>query len=140
MEVSSIAYVTEESWGIGMPGDNETGVIAYNLPDRAMQGIDAQGIGYFRQLSCAKGWHDWHGRYDEWQETPILADEKWGTPGPSRLANYLNRYGFGIPVSGPIGAAIDGAISGPGSFYAYGRIGMILVVPRKRQAFFVYTG
>lgn len=146
MGVGSIDYVAEESWGFGLPGDNETGVIAYNLPESATKAIASSGLGYLRQLPCKKDGRDWHGRYYDWKETPIPADGFWGesaggTKSESpKVSNYLDKYGFGIPISKSVESAIDNAISAPGNFFAYSRIGVILIVPSKRQAFYVYAG
>ena len=139
MDVAGIESVTEQASGFG-PGGNEAGIIVYNLAETTIQGIEAEGIEYLRGLSCSRDTRDWHGRYSNWRETPILADHKWGETGALRVANYLNQYGFGISGLSPDEGSIDGAISGPGSFYSYGRIGLILIVPRSRQAFYIYAG
>ncbi|WP_378950164.1 hypothetical protein [Mesorhizobium sp. ANAO-SY3R2] len=146
MGVGSIDYVAEKTWGIGLPSDNETGVIVYNLPEDAVKAIASRGIDYLRQLPCKKDNRDSRGRYHAWKETPIPAEGNWAESAGGEksalpeVSNYLDKYGFGIRISKSVETTIGNAISAPGSFFAYGRSGAMLVVPSKRQAFYVYAG
>jgi hypothetical protein len=56
------------------------------------------------------------------------------------ISDYLNRYGFGIDVDPTVEALVDHAISKPGSFYSYGRIGVVIVIPRAKRSIFAYAG
>ena len=47
---------------------------------------------------------------------------------------------FPIQVNSSIEAMINDAISTPGSYYTYGRIGIILVIPKVRRIVFAYNG
>jgi hypothetical protein len=77
-----------------LPGDNETGLIVYELPDSTAREIQKVGIDYFTKMAPKAGdSRDWHGRYEKWQQTPILLEGS-----DHKIANYLNRYGFGISI------------------------------------------
>lgn len=148
--VTRILYAQEESWGFG-PGGNETGVIAYELPAGVSERLSREGKTFLESLPVAPDTGDWRGRYERWQQTPIEGDKDWlegdmvryGPPGTvigPRLENYLDKYGFGIEVDPAILKQINDAISHSGSLFAYGRIGVIILVPHEGKVFYVYNG
>jgi hypothetical protein len=150
LKVEKIIYASEESWGFG-PGGNETGVIVYELPDTIGEQISKVGIDYFSSLPPQSGdSHDWHGRFEKWYSTPIPYNDSWSYTESDnkttqdtfvpKIETYLLKYGFGIPLAPAIENAIDTAISKKGNFFAYGRIGMIIVIPETRRVVFAYNG
>ncbi len=146
MGVSKILYVKEESWGPG-PGGNETGVILYELPDSVAEEIQSVGVKYFAKLpQKLRELGEWRGHYERWQHTPIRIDQHWAdhevisTKSTPKIADYLNRYGFGISIDPLIERDINKAISRPGSFFAYGRIGILIVIPDIRRVIYAYNG
>lgn len=150
LRVTKVLYALEESWGFG-PGGNETGVIAYELPADVALSIERGGKQFLERLPVAPYAGDWRGRYENWELTPIKGHKEWsegklsrhGPPGAvtgPQLENYLNKYGFGIDVDPAVLNQINAAVSTPGSLFAYGRIGVIIVVPKERVLFYVYNG
>lgn len=150
MGVWLVTYTLEESWGFG-PGGNETGVIAYALPEGTAERIEEGGIPYLATLKpevMPNSRNRWRGIYEEWKATPM--DAKWvngkanleyvGGQDISGIELYLNQYGFGINVDSDVINEINTAIRNPGSFYAYGRTGIIIVAPKVHKVFFVYSG
>jgi hypothetical protein len=141
--ISTIVYSQEESWG-GGPGGNQTGIIVYELPDGVSKKIQNEGIEFLNTMPQNSGsTYDWHGRYEKWESTPILLDGSDGNTNSTKsyeIAKYLNRYGFGIPVDQQVEREINDAISKPGSFVAYGRIGLLIVIPVARRAVYAYNG
>ena len=149
MQVSQVIYVEEETWGFG-PGGNETGFIMYDLPSDIAQKVGDQGIEYLSSFPSAN-WGQpsgWQGKYHDWKSTPISLDNKqWfeipvdnqQTSNP-QLSNYINRYGFGIAVRPDVETIFNEVIAAPGSYYAYGRIGVIVVAPSVQKVFYVYVG
>jgi hypothetical protein len=147
LNASTVLYAAEQSWGLPfflLPGDNETGLIVYELPDGTAKEIQKIGIDYFTKMPQKAGdSRDWHGRYETWQSTPILlegSDSGTNTTNSSEIANYLNRYGFGISIDSQIEQEINKAISKPGSFAAYGRNGVLIVIPDIRRVVYAYRG
>ncbi|MBT9097385.1 hypothetical protein KFZ76_06630 [Methylovulum psychrotolerans] len=51
-----------------------------------------------------------------------------------------NVYGFGIPIDSLIESELDTAIAKPKSYFAYGRIGIIIVIPDARKVIYAYNG
>ncbi len=140
--VNKILFAAEDSWGFG-PGGNETGVIVYELPEGVAEEIRHGGTDYLAKLPPRSGSnHDWHGRFERWQSTPITSDRAWFAEKDAspRIANYLNQYGFGIPIDVQIERDIDDVISKQGSYFAYGRIGMLIVIPEIHRVVFAYAG
>ena len=96
------------------------------------------------------GYAQWQGRYGEWQETPILSDPDWEDPFQDRnmattifapkIANYLDKYGSGIVIEPEIEREINEAISKSGSYLAYGRFGILIVIPDVRKVVYAYRG
>lgn len=149
LEMGKIEYQLQESWGIGGPGDNETGFVVYQLTDESAGWARAQGSTLTTQLpEGAKCW----------RPTPVEKDA--GTPddlnrwtGPLQeesqeraaskpnIADYLDRYGFSIPVEKARMIEVDSAIQNPGSFYCYGRGGSLTIVdPGRGKVYFAYAG
>lgn len=54
LDVSTIAYSKEESWGFG-PGGNEAGIRVYPLPERVSKEIEARGIDFFNTMPPQHG-------------------------------------------------------------------------------------
>lgn len=149
MNVSSILYTQEMAWGFG-PGGNETGFIMYELPENIAERVRNEGLEYLSSFPSARLGkpHGWQGKYRKWNTTPIPREDKsWFkiqpdgglTPAP-QLSNYINRYGFGIPVRPDLETMFNEIIAAPGSYYAYGRIGVIVVAPSVQKVFYVYVG
>ncbi len=148
--VSEILYSNEELYGLG-PGGNETGIIVYKIPNDTVKEIELLGIDYFTRLLPNSGSrYEQRGQYSEWQETPISSDPDWKdkvqtqTPdsvvSPPKLADYLDRYGWEIKIEPEIEQEINEAVSSPGSYFAYSRAGMLIVIPSIEKAVYVYSG
>jgi hypothetical protein len=151
MNVSWISYVAEESWGFG-PGGNETGIIVYPMPDALKDGLSDGGIAWLAAMPPNKR-SGWQGRYFDWHETPFAApDDPDGLniwDGEARaescghgagIARYMFRYGFCIPFDHGIEGMVNRALAAPGSYYAFGRIGMIVLIPAEKRIVYAYNG
>lgn len=144
LQVRQIVYANEEAWGFG-PGGNEAGIVAYALPERVANTIQAAGLPYFANLppNRNRAERDWRGRFSDWKTTPVEPGPHWKPdPGSGRydIYQYICAYGFCIDIDERIGQEAAAAVNEPGNFYAYGRIGMIVVAPRMRRVFFMYNG
>jgi len=127
--VEKVLYAKTKSLGFG-PGGNESGVVLYELPSHvsgANPSILAPEL--------------------RWETTPLQGHREWFEgEGASRteagplLYNYLNQYGFGILVKPEVVSEIDRAVSAPGSWYAYTRNGVILLMPLANRVAYVYAG
>lgn len=148
MGVERVLFAKEEAWGIGLPGDNETGFMAFALADEAAQDLLNKGIEHFSSESReVKSF----GPRKEciWSATPISINDlrwlKWTgdnvNSGP-RLSNYLNQYGFGIDIPSDLEEEFNNAIRSPGSYFCYTGIGngVILVAPAVKKTFYAYAG
>lgn len=143
LHVTSISYKHEECWcsGLGLPGDNETGVIVYPLPDDTVARIRNEGAAFFDGLGPK-----WRG----WKTTPIATTGRLWGPAPgardhaadaSPLDAFLNKWGFGIDVDPVVKSMIDRAIVGPDSFYVFRPGGLVVIVaPQAKSAFYIYAG
>lgn len=144
LEVTSIAYQKEESWGFG-PGGNEAGVRLYPLPDNIAQTIRQRGMDFFSTMPANHNQQsrDWRGSYDNWKATPIQASESWGVnqeSGRMDVKDYICAYGFCPSIKASVALEMNAIINSPGSYYAYGRIGMIIVSPEKKLVLYFYNG
>jgi hypothetical protein len=153
LTVTATIYENEKTWGFG-PGGNETGLRVYELSSDSAQLLIAASNA-LQNDSAIRGLM---GRanaprsdYFEWRRTPVdpmTNTLKWGqepTRGPEqktpRLQDYLNVYGFGIPIDAEVERSFDSVIQAPGAFYAYGAGGAVIVVsPETRRVFIAYAG
>jgi hypothetical protein len=142
LDVSAIAYSKEESWGFG-PGGNEAGIRVYPLPEHVSKEIEARGIDYFKTMPPNTDQHDreWRGSYSKWEETPIKRERHWDS-GKQRLDiyDYICAYGFCIDIEPDIVRQANGIVNAPDSYYAYGRIGVIVVSPENNLVLYFYNG
>nr|WP_145959123.1 hypothetical protein [Rhizobium sp. ACO-34A] len=149
LKMARIEYQLEESWGFGGPGDNETGFVIYQLTEESAGWARAQGSALATQLSQGARC---------WRPTPVEKDagtpddlrrwtgpiqeerEEWAARKPN-IADYLDLYGFTIPVEKARMIEADSAIQNPGSFYCYGRGGSLTIVdPGRGKVYFAYAG
>ncbi|MES2583132.1 MAG: hypothetical protein V4627_10480 [Pseudomonadota bacterium] len=143
LHVRSILYANEESWGFG-PGGNEAGIRFYPLSDEVSARIGRGGINYLRQLPPNKDQasRDWRGRYEQWSETPVQGDH-WKineSTGLLNVTDYICAYGFCIDIPPDRLRQANEIVSRPGSFYARGRIGTIVVSPKEKLVLYFYNG
>lgn len=141
MHIWKQLYVSEKAWGVGMPGDNETGIIEFELPSRASEKIEKDGINYLKTLKNSNKCSA------EWLETPITSGDSWfkNTDGKKSatadVENYLYRYGFYIPIDKKIIVEVNESISKPGSYLSYcSGGGVIIVMPKIQKIIFAYSG
>ncbi|MGO4570985.1 hypothetical protein [Microvirga sp. 2TAF3] len=149
LEVASVEYQLEESWGVGfMPGDNETGFVVYRLSDASAEWARNQGsrLGDMLPGSASK-WHPtpvgnagdykWH-PYDH---DPQMMSANRAEQHPPTIAEYLEKYGFAIPIEKGRDADADQSIQSEGSFYSYGRGGSVTIIdPIRGKVYFAYAG
>jgi hypothetical protein len=141
LEVQRVLYEKQERWGaplIALPGDNETGLLLYEIPAAVAGKIAAEGISFFSRPENRARRHGRQTDFASWRETPVPMT--WSFKGPS-ISAYLDRYGFGIEIEPSIVAMIDDALGKPGSFYAFGGGGsVVIVIPAQRRVVFAYAG
>jgi hypothetical protein len=142
LDVSAIAYSKEESWGFG-PGGNEAGIRVYPLPEHVSKEIEARGIDFFNTMppNTDQNEREWRGSYTKWEETPIKTEGYWDS-GKKRLDiyDYICAYGFCIDIEPEIVSQANEIVNAPGSYYAYGRIGVIVVNPGHNLVLYFYKG
>jgi hypothetical protein len=136
LQVSSIAYAKEESWGFG-PGGNEAGVRIYPLKDAVSRDILSKGMQFFLDMpaNADQNKRGWRGHYSHWTVTPAFSES-----GRFDMIEYVCAYGFCIDVDPSIVADVNRILNTPGSYYARGRIGMLIVSPRDNKVIYLYNG
>jgi hypothetical protein len=145
LAISNVLYEREESWGFG-PGGNETGVIVYELPESVADQIEEDGTAYLSELSehrTVSKSANVHRTYNGWAQTPVQlegSDIDANRTFSYDIDEFLNRYGFGLDINEQIRNEINEAISKPGSFVAYGRSGIVIVIPHTRRLVYTYRG
>lgn len=133
LRVERTEYALEKSWGIGMPGDNETGFVVYRLTPESIAWLRLQGPGVAASLGSG------------WRSTPITprdGRDPWSHGGSrASSASYMRRYGFSIPVDPERLQDADAVITKPGSLYLNGGGGSVTVLdPMHSRAYFIYAG
>jgi len=142
LHISWIDYRLEEHWGIGLPGDNEVGFIAYRLTGGSARWARGKGARLAEFLP---------GGAQSWRSTPVDAvkeGDRWHPyeqdggvrRHPATISEYLGRYGYSIPIETGRDAGADLAISTPGSFYSYSGDSVTIVDPERGKLYFAYAG
>lgn len=148
LEVAEIEYRLEELFGVGfMPGDNETGFVVYRLTDQSASWAREQGSRLGEKLSGAEG--TWRAtpvddRIDEWHpydDEPGMMAVELPARHPPNLEEYLEKYGFSIPIEKGRTDEANKAIQSGGSFYSYGAGGSVTIIdPARGKVYFAYAG
>ncbi len=144
LHVTSISYSEEESWGFG-PGGNEAGIRFYPLPSQIADEISQRGIEFFNNLPPNQNQQSrgWHGRYEKWSQTPISENDIWKPKketGSLDIYDYICAYGFCINIDHDVMKQATEIVNSTGNYYAYGRIGLIVVSPSKKLVLYMYNG
>ena len=144
LHVTSISYSEEESWGFG-PGGNEAGIRVYPLPERVANEILQRGMEFFDNLPPNQNYQnrEWRGEYDSWHQTPISQNKYWKLKEETKhldIYDYICMYGFCIDINPSVVKEADNIVNSDGSYYAYGRIGLIIISPSKRLVLYMYNG
>lgn len=143
LQVDSISYREEDAWGFG-PGGNEAGIIVYALPAEVAAEIERRGMAFFEQLPANENQQErrWRGRYEAWFETPVSETRYWKRRADRGLEirDYICHYGFCIEIDDRVVEQTEAIINTPGSYYAYGRIGLIVVSPARKVVVYLYNG
>lgn len=144
LQVRDVAYANEEAQGIG-PGANEAGILVYPLPAGIAARIEHEGVVFLDRLpdNTRPRSAAWQGRFEDWQRTPIVPDARWpaGTGRHRSLVyDYVCAYGVCIDIDAAILADATSALTETGNYVAYGRIGMLVVSPKRRRVYFLYSG
>lgn len=144
LQVTSISYSREDSWGFG-PGGNEAGFRAYPLPDGVAAEIERRGMAFFEAMPPNEDQDSrrWRGRYAQWKATPVTPDDAWQPRRGSsslHIDDYVHRYACCIEVDVTLLEQANAIVNSPGSYYAHGRIGLIVVNPKSRLVLYLYNG
>ncbi|MFC7396077.1 hypothetical protein ACFQU1_02560 [Chelatococcus sp. GCM10030263] len=150
LKASSVDYRLEESWGLGfMPGDNETGFVVYSLTEASAAWARSQGSHLAQMLPGGSA--KWRptpvgdaGDHREWHpydHDPGMMTARRAPQHPPTIWEYLEKYGFIIPIEPGKDVEADQAIQQPGSFYSYGKGGSVTIVdPVRGKVYFAYAG
>lgn len=125
---------TLASSGSGLFTEGCTSVV-YRLSDDTEAALRRQGIGFFAHIAPPQN-QNHRNRYSAWLETPLARSHRGRVFALRAIAGCDGESGDFH------GREIDEALRTPGSFYALtaNREGMMIVVPRRRIAAFLYFG
>ena len=143
LDVHGIVYEKEARWGLpllALPGDNETGLRVYRLPDAIATQARDGGTGWLEAMRPNSRSSSAHpaGVYTDWHETPLdTAARRHVTATYGRIPGDC---GFCIQVDTGLWAQVRHIIDTPGSFYAVGRSGVIVVSPEQRRVIYMFNG
>lgn len=129
--IDGIVYLKEDWTGFG-PSGAATGIIVYSVPDSIDNEMKQNRLDYFCHETPIRHW--------SWRETLVPVD--WQLPYDyhgDAIEAFLDRYGFGIPVDAEIEHAANDAASRPGSYFAWSRNSVTIVVPEQQRVYFLYN-
>lgn len=152
MGVWWVRYAVEESWGCG-PGGDEAGIVVYDMPDRVREALKENGLAWLETLP-PNSWQTSHGYYDTWRNTPVPSTHRWADPAvcpPITSDWYRLTYPYGCPgITGYMGGfgrlpfdreveeMVNEALFSPGAYYAFGRWGLLVLIPARERIVYVY--
>ena len=144
LHVARIEYRTEKLWGVG-PSGRETGFVVYRLTDGSAAWARSKGAQLGEDLPAERRWKrtpvdDKVDGGDRWHPYDGEFSKLETRHGPN-ISEYLDRFGFGIPIDRPYADDFNRVIQSHGSFYTYGSAGSLMVVdPRGQKVYFAYVG
>lgn len=143
LQVGRVLYEKEERWGLpllALPGDNETGLRVYVLPDAPAVELERGGVDWLEALpQRARASSSRHrGVYSDWRRTPL---DRAARRHVTRVdTDGVGDCGFCLRVDVATWAQAEDILERPGSFYAVGRSGVIVVSPRHRRVLYMFSG
>jgi hypothetical protein len=143
MGVSTTLYAGERSYFFG----SGAGILVYEMPKPVAAALQAEGLKYLEQLP-QQSVGGWRGLYSNWLPTPVTLDQQWEWPRSQAglhggwtspgIGDYLFRYGDLMPLDRDVEQMVNDSILRPGSYYAYGRIGMIILIPATQRIVYAH--
>lgn len=142
LHVESISYHEEESWGFG-PGRNEAGIRVYPLPSQIAGEISKRGIEFFTNLPPNKNQQSRHRRgwFGEWHPTPVVYERR-NSEAKTRaldVCGYLDVFGFCGKVDEAVLKQATEIVNSKGNYYAFGRVGVIVVSPGRKLVLHMFA-
>ncbi|MDE1153278.1 MAG: hypothetical protein PW788_12140 [Micavibrio sp.] len=141
LNISKVTYRDTMEWGF-KPSGAESGVILYALPERTIAAIRAKKTEYLENTKWADNTYS---STLTWYETPISVkgpklDLQVSNPNKVPAESYIYSYfgGYSIQVDENVEKIFTQAVTHPGSFYAYGLGGIILISPDIKTVIHVY--
>lgn len=132
LEVTTVSFRAEERWGFpGLPSGMEYGLLVYALPERQAVRVGREGAAYLERLpSRPRLNNSLRGMFSDWRETPM--------PHLPLVSSRLCDFEECPDVPAPLVEQLNRIAARPGSYYAHGRIGTIVVSPAERLVVFKY--
>nr|WP_319383969.1 hypothetical protein [uncultured Roseibium sp.] len=141
-----VLYVSEESFGIG---GKHSGIIVYDMPDKAKLRLIREGLDWLESLPPNK----FRGRrykFQDWRATPIPTTERWTVPERCRndpetmgyhyrCPSITHYFYFPIHVDREVVDMVDQAVFSSGAYYTYGRGSMVILIPAQSRIVYVYS-
>ncbi|GGZ52689.1 hypothetical protein GCM10008101_02240 [Lysobacter xinjiangensis] len=143
LHVRRIVYEKEARWGLpflALPGDNETGLRIYALPAAVAADVHRGGVDWLDRMprEARAPSPDQRDVYDDWHETPLDATAR--GQATATYSGIPGDCGFCIEVEPEVWAEVQSIVNAPGSYYALGRSGVIVVSPSHRRVVFMFNG
>lgn len=152
MNVWWVRYAWEESWGFD-PGGRYTGIIVYNMPASVQERLEGRALSWLNTLP-QNSWQGVEGSYGGWRATPVPMTYSWANPaacppttsdryrlsypnGCPSIRGYMDGYGP-FPIDRDVEDMVNEALFSPGAFYAFGRWGILVVIPARERIVYVH--
>ncbi len=125
----------------------DAGIRVYALPPAAGASIAAGGERYLNSLPHNRNrwlerWRGDYSGYGGWRRTPIVPGRTWqrhaGTGRLSVQGYFAQREWRMVRRHDDVVQEIESAINQPGSFYAVGRAGTLIISPAVGKAFYLH--
>ncbi len=141
--VDSILHDGRITWSLA-----DAGVRVYALPPDAIANITAGGEVYLNSLppNRSKWLEGWRGDYSQhggWRRTPMAPGRHWqlnAEAGTFLVPDYFTQRDWRmVRHHEDVARQIEAAVNRPGSFYAVGRAGTLIISPAVRKVFYIHT-
>lgn len=153
MNVWWVRYAWEESSGFGLPGGYHTGIFVYDMPEAVKTELQEKGLAWLNTLP-QNSWQGMQGSYNPWRATPVPTTYSWADPAacpPTKSDRYMLVYpkgcpsmsgfmdGYGLlPFDRDIEVMVNEALFAPGAYYAIGRWGILVLIPKRERIVYVF--
>lgn len=150
MNVWWVRYAWEESGGFG-PGGSYTGITVYDTPKTVKTELREKGLSWLNALP-PNSWQGMQGSYGGWRATPVPTSYSWADPaacttsdrymltypkGCPSISGYMEGYGL-LSFDRDVEVMANEALFSPGAYYAFGRWGMLILIPARERIVYVH--
>lgn len=142
IEVEGSGFAVSDYTGIGGSGDFFAIFAVFDLAESSAEQIKNGGVPFLEGLKCKKTASPHRERprkYFVWQATPTPLQSRFNTKVFENISDYLSQRDIKLNIWPAVLAASQNSLSSKGNYVGKQNNGFLLIVPDRREAYYIYS-